>query len=63
MDWMNAIGYSGQGGGTDPAVQNPQEDFQQASRAAPQSVVASGISQAFRSDRTPPFSEMVGDSL
>jgi len=53
--------YSGQGGGTAPAPENPQEDFRQASRAAPQNVVANGISQALRSDRTPPFSQMLAN--
>lgn len=66
MDWMNAIGdivqrYSGQGGGAAPATQSPHDDFQQVSRAAPQNVVAGGISQAFRSDRTPPFPQMVAN--
>lgn len=64
MDWTNAIDdifrrYSGQGGGTAAAPENPHEDFQQVTQAAPQNVVASGISQAFRSDQTPPFPEML----
>src|SRR5690242_7948518 len=66
MDWMNAVQdifqrYSGQGGGTAAAPQNPHQDFQQVSQAAPQNVVANGISQAFRSDQTPPFPEMTAD--
>lgn len=66
MDWMNTIGdlvqrYSGQGGGTAPATQDPHGDFQQVSRAAPQNEIASGISEAFRSDRTPPFPQMVAN--
>jgi hypothetical protein len=66
MDWMNAIGdiihkYSGQGGGTAAAPDNPHEDFQKVSQAAPSDVVAGGISQAFRSDQTPPFPEMLSN--
>jgi hypothetical protein len=66
MDWMNAVEnivqrYSGQGGGTAPSPQDPHQDFQQVSQAAPQEVVASGLSQAFRSDRTPPFPEMLSN--
>jgi hypothetical protein len=64
MDWMNALDdivqrYSGHGGGTPPATGDPHEDFQQVSRSAPQNLVAGGISQAFRSDQTPPFPQLV----
>jgi hypothetical protein len=64
MDWMNALDdlvqrYSGQGDGTAPATEDPHQDFQRVSRTAPQKVVASGISQAFRSEQTPPFPQMV----
>ena len=64
MDWMKAINdilqrYSGQGGGTAAAPEDPHNDFQQVAQAAPQDVLASGISQAFRSDQTPPFPEML----
>jgi hypothetical protein len=66
MDWMNAVSdifqrYSGQGGGTTTAQENPHDDFQQVSQAAPPNVVASGISQAFRSNETPPFPEMLAN--
>src|ERR1700739_86309 len=66
MDWMNAVEgilqrYSGQGGGNAPAPADPHGDYQQVARTAPQNVVASGISQAFRSDQTPPFPQMVAD--
>jgi len=64
MDWISAVEhicqkYSGQMGGTAAAPANPHQDFQEVTQAAPQGVVADGISQAFRSDQTPPFSEMV----
>ena len=66
MDWMNALEniatrYSGQGGGTAAASANPHEDFQQVAQSAPQDVVAGGLSQAFRSDQTPPFPEMLSN--
>ena len=64
MNWTNALEhiverYSGQsGGGAAPAPADAHQDFQQVAQAAPPDVVAGGISQAFRSDQTPPFSEM-----
>ena len=66
MDWTNAIGnifqrYSGQGQGTASAADDPHGDFQQIAQAAPEPVVASGISQSFRSDQTPPFPEMLAN--
>jgi hypothetical protein len=64
MDWMNSIHdiiqkYSGQGGGTAAAPANPHEDFQRVAEAAPKEVVASGISEAFRSEKTPAFPQML----
>ena len=66
MDWINAIEdiaqrYSGQAGGTAAAPQDPHQDFQQVAQAAPPNVLTNAISQAFRSDQTPPFSEMVSN--
>jgi hypothetical protein len=66
MDWISAVQhivekYSGQTGGTAAAPADPHHDFQQVTQAAPQDVVAGGISQAFRSDQTPPFPEMVSN--
>ena len=66
MSWINAVEdilqkYSGRGGGTAAAPANPHQDFQAVAKAAPQEVVADGLSQAFRSDQTPPFSEMLAN--
>lgn len=66
MDWKNEINdifqrYSGQGGGAAAAPADPHSDFHQVAQAAPDDVVASGISQAFRSDQTPPFPEMLAN--
>lgn len=66
MDWKNTIEdliqrYSGQAGGAAAAPANPHEDYQQVARSAPPEVVSSGLSQAFRSDQTPPFPEMLAN--
>ena len=64
MDWANALSgilqkYTGAGGGTAAAPADAHEDFQQVSQAAPQAVTSAGIEQAFRSDQTPPFPQLV----
>ena len=52
MGWMDTIQeVLGQG--------NPSSGYQQATQSAPPQVVAGGLAQAFRSDQTPPFPEMV----
>jgi len=66
MSWLDAISdlaqrYSGQGGGTSAAPAAPEQDFEQISRHAPSEEVAGGLAQAFRSDRTPAFPEMVSN--
>jgi len=66
MDWTNLINdvvqrYSGQGGGAAAAPANPHQDFQQVALAAPPNVVAGGIAQAFRSEQTPAFPEMLAN--
>jgi hypothetical protein len=66
MDWINTVQdvfqrYSGQGGGAAAAPDNPHEDYQQVAHAAPPQVVASGLSNAFRSDQTPPFPQMLAN--
>jgi len=66
MDWMHAVSdvlqrYSGQGGGTASAPEDPHNDYKQVAQAAPQDVLAGGISQAFQSDQTPPFPEMTAN--
>ena len=48
---------------TNASATNPPasvtQDFQQAAQSAPSSQVASGLADAFRSDQTPPFGQMV----
>jgi hypothetical protein len=43
------------------ALNAPEEGYDQAAREAPPEVVADGLSQAFRSDRTPAFPQMVAN--
>jgi hypothetical protein len=66
MEWMNAVEemlqrYSGQRGGPAPGSADPHSDFQKVATSAPPTVVASGISQAFQSDQTPPFPQMLAN--
>ena len=50
--------YSGAGAASPPA--NVHQDFEQVAQAAPQPQLASGISEAFRSNQTPAFGQMLG---
>ena len=64
MGWSDALNgilqrYTGAGGGTGAAPADAHEDFQRVAQAAPQDVASAGVEQAFRSDRTPPFPQMV----
>jgi hypothetical protein len=66
MDWMNAVSdivqrYSGQGGGAASAPADPHADYRQVAEAAPEHVTSQGIAQAFRSDQTPPFPQMLAN--
>jgi hypothetical protein len=66
MNWTDSISnilqrYSGAGGGAAAAPEDAHSDFQEVARAAPREAVAGGIAQAFRSDQTPPFPEMVSN--
>ncbi|MEO8303335.1 MAG: hypothetical protein ABI724_04400, partial [Betaproteobacteria bacterium] len=47
------------GGGAVPA-DNAADHFGQAAQTAPSELISQGRAQAFRSDQTPPFREMVG---
>lgn len=63
MEWMNQIGgLLQQYTGADPAQAsgNVDNDFDQVAQAAPQSALAGGLAEAFRSDQTPPFGNMMG---
>lgn len=63
MQWMDQIsGMLQQYGGANPAQpsETVEDDFDQFTQAAPPSTVSQGLAEAFRSDQTPPFNQMVG---
>ena len=49
------------GGAQNSDHSNVADHYQQVARNAPPAVVEQGLSEAFRSDQTPPFPEMVGN--
>ena len=60
MGWLNQIGgllqqYSGGNANTG----NVDQDFQQVAQHAPPSALSPGLADAFRSDQTPPFGQMI----
>jgi hypothetical protein len=64
MAWMDALTdivsrYTGGGGGAASAPADPHQDYCNIAAAAPSQALADGLSQAFRSDKTPSFAEMV----
>jgi hypothetical protein len=64
MAWMDEISdivsrYAGGAGGAVAAPANPHQDYCSIANSAPPQVMADALSQAFRSDRTPDFPEMV----
>jgi hypothetical protein len=50
--------YNGAAAANPPA--NVHQDFEQVAQSAPQPQLAAGLSQAFRSNQTPPFGQMLG---
>ena len=61
MSWFDQLGgilqqYASAGQPT----QNTERDFDQAVTVAPREAVSQGLAEAFRSDQTPPFPNMVG---
>lgn len=62
MGILNEIGSlleQYKGGSGAPASANVEQDFNQVSRQVPQSTMSGALSDAFRSDQTPPFGQMV----
>ncbi len=47
-------------GGANPGHAQAADDFDRVAQQAPQEEVARGVTQALRSDQTPPFPQMVG---
>lgn len=63
MSWLDQVGnllkqYTSGGAATAPAPDVDQH-FDQVTQAAPTHVVADGVAAAFRSDKTPPFGQML----
>jgi len=60
MSWLDQIGGVLQqyAGGAAPPP-NSQEHLDQVAQAAPPAALSEGVAQAFRSDQTPPFQEML----
>jgi hypothetical protein len=48
------------GGAQGANTTRAEEDFDRVAQEAPREAVAQGVTQAFRSDQTPPFPQMVG---
>jgi hypothetical protein len=62
MSWFNELGsliqqYSGANPSDGHA--NAERDFDQVANVAPRDALSGGISEAFRSDQTPPFASML----
>jgi hypothetical protein len=58
MSWMDLISNLG---GAAAAPENANQQYDQVAQHAPPEVVAGGLAQAFRSDQTPAFPEMVSN--
>jgi len=64
MDWMSEISEvlkQYRGGSAQNPPRSAPEDFQKVAEKAPPEVLSSGIAQAFRSQDTPPFGQMVSE--
>jgi len=64
MAWTDEIGslleqYKGASAQNPPG--NVQNDFNQVAQAAPASAISSGLREAFQSNQTPPFAQMVSN--
>ena len=62
MEWINQISgllQQYQGAQARQTPDNVEDDFDQLAQAAPQPAIADGLAEAFRSDQTPPFGQML----
>ena len=64
MSWFDELGGLLQqyAGGNQP-TQTTEQDFDQAATVAPRDAMSQGLAEAFRSDQTPPFANMLGQLL
>jgi hypothetical protein len=61
MSWLDQLGgmlqqYANSG----QATQTTEQDFDNAANVVPRDTMSQGLAEAFRSDRTPPFANMLG---
>ncbi len=59
-DLLNVLQHYGDASASSPPP-NTEQDFSKVAQAAPQSHLAAGLAEAFRSDQTPPFGQMVSN--
>lgn len=61
MSWFDQLGgLLQQYANANQPTSTTEQDFDQAASVAPRDTVSQGISEAFRSDQTPPFPNMLG---
>jgi len=58
---VNLLQQYAQGGNAAPGQENAERDFENVSHNATPSHLAQGLTEAFNSDKTPPFGEMVAN--
>jgi hypothetical protein len=58
-DLLNVLQHYGDASASSPPP-NTEQDFSKVAQAAPQPHLAAGLAEAFRSNETPPFGQMVG---
>jgi hypothetical protein len=59
MGWMGAVSSLLKNYEGGASQQTATQDFQQVAQHAPPSAISGGLADAFRSDQTPPFGQMV----
>ncbi len=61
MSWFDELGgLLQQYAGANQPTQTTEQDFDQAATVAPRDAMSQGLAEAFRSDQTPPFANMLG---
>jgi hypothetical protein len=58
---VNLLQQYAEGGNAAPGQERAEQDFESVARNATPSHLAQGLTQAFNSDKTPPFAEMVAN--
>jgi hypothetical protein len=61
MSWFDQLGgLLQQYANANQPTQSTEQDFEQAASVAPRDAMSQGLAEAFRSDQTPPFPNMLG---